>query len=300
MQDVMYKSPGRVAFKGQVFSAPMDWRSMLDQLDAAAQEESQICIPHTGEILALRVRIQISAGIVALNKCLPQATVRRNIVVQLISMFHSSGHPDYRRVNLEDVQRRAALLADSDEPSIPHGLVEILEDADMKLQQQVGTDKAATPAERAWSEQDLERNMARTRPNILFSQRDSDAAKEVEASRSSAFSKLSTVELRTGSELLDQFQGSYIPRVFHMSLPWCVGGPDLPMRPRYRRTSSEAPALTLDSFVRMIARRVETQIRWDWDLLPAAWSLWFATKVNLGVSLSLRRVLRSGVEETGH
>lgn len=26
MQDVMYKSPGRVAFKGQVFSAPMDVR----------------------------------------------------------------------------------------------------------------------------------------------------------------------------------------------------------------------------------------------------------------------------------
>ena len=36
MQDVMYKSPGRVAFKGQVFSAPMDVRECECSLSLSA------------------------------------------------------------------------------------------------------------------------------------------------------------------------------------------------------------------------------------------------------------------------
>ena len=97
--------------------------------------------------------------------------------------------------------------------------------------------------------------------------------------------------------LLDQFNGSYIPRVFHLTLPWYVGGPDLVGRPRFRRSSDDAPVLTLDAFTQMLPSRVESQMRWDWDLVPATWSLWFATKVNLGVSLSMRRVMRAGEAE---
>ena len=48
----------------------------------------------------------------------------------------------------------------------------------------------------------------------------------------------------------------------------------------------------------MLPRRVESQIRWDWDLVPGVWSLNFCTKVNLSASLSMRRVLRANeVEE---
>ena len=42
----------------------------------------------------------------------------------------------------------------------------------------------------------------------------------------------------------------------------------------------------------MIARRVEAQFRWDWDLNPGLWSLAFASKVNLGVAMSLRQAMR--------
>ena len=38
-------------------------------------------------------------------------------------------------------------------------------------------------------------------------------------------------------------------------------------------------------------------MRWNWDLVPATWSLWFATQVNLGVSLSMQRVMRAGAAE---
>ena len=46
----------------------------------------------------------------------------------------------------------------------------------------LGTDKAATPAERCFTVEDLGRNMDRVRPQTFHIQRDSDAKKDVEAS----------------------------------------------------------------------------------------------------------------------
>ena len=40
--DNMYQSESRVAFKGQVFSAPMDWTSMLQQLQQMDKDECMI------------------------------------------------------------------------------------------------------------------------------------------------------------------------------------------------------------------------------------------------------------------
>ena len=73
-----------------------------------------------------------------------------------------------------------------------------------------------------------------------------------------------------------------------------VGCPDLRGRERFRRHSEDAPALSLEAFTRMLPRRVEAQIRWDWDLVPSVWSLNFATQVNTGASLSIQRTLRAG------
>ena len=49
----------------------------------------------------------------------------------------------------------------------------------------------------------------------------------------------------------------------------------------------------------MMSERVESNIRWDWDLNPSLWSLAFASKVNLGVSMSIQRCLRRGGENEG-
>ncbi len=50
-----------------------------------------------------------------------------------------------------------------------------------------------------------------------------------------------------------------------------------------------------------MAKRVETQVRWDWDLAPGLQSLCFASKVNLSVGISLRKGLQrleAGATET--
>ena len=55
--------------------------------------------------------------------------------------------------------------------------------------------------------------------------------------------------------------------------------------------------MSLNAFTRMLPRRVEAQIRWDWDLVPSVWSLNFATQVNTGASLSIQRALHASEGE---
>ena len=107
MNDAMYSSERRVAFKGQVFSAPMDWAGLQKQLQLMDKNETPICLPITGEVLMSRVRLSITSGLVDLNKHMREATVRRDIVVQLIRMHKDAGHPDYQSINMEDVKHKS-------------------------------------------------------------------------------------------------------------------------------------------------------------------------------------------------
>ena len=45
LRERMYQASSRVAFKGQVFSAPMDWKNVLQQLDDMDHNETQIVFP---------------------------------------------------------------------------------------------------------------------------------------------------------------------------------------------------------------------------------------------------------------
>ena len=47
----------------------------------------------------------------------------------------------------------------------------------------------------------------------------------------------------------------------------------------------------------MMASRCEYQIRTDWDLQPGLFSLAFASRVNLGQPMAIRRALRRGAGE---
>ena len=152
----MYAGTGRVLFKGQLFSAPMDWTGILEQLEKSQEDGALISLPVQGSVLAARVRVTIAAGLVELNKFLRQATVRRNVVEQLIRMRKEAGHPDYQHVDMHEVKRRSRELATSDEPATPSGLVEFLNAEDEVAEEFFsGVDKAATPAERAFTAADL-------------------------------------------------------------------------------------------------------------------------------------------------
>jgi hypothetical protein len=57
------------------------------------------------------MRAVVAAGLVDLNTFLKQATIRRDIVVQLIRMHRDGGHPDYQRGTMEEVELKARQLA---------------------------------------------------------------------------------------------------------------------------------------------------------------------------------------------
>ena len=154
----------------------MDCSGHLQQLEKIQEEEARIELPVLGEALLSRVRLSITSGLVDLNKHMKQATVRRDIVVQLIRMHRDAGHPDYQGIDMKRVDQRARELAPTNDPTIPSGLSDVLdEDSDEALDDDV--DKAATPAARIWNEKDLQMEMERTRPQLLLTQRDSDAQK---------------------------------------------------------------------------------------------------------------------------
>ena len=291
MHETLFSSKHRVAFKGQMFSAPMDWASLCEQLDEREPKNVAPVLPVTGELLAAQVRVSISSGLVDLNKLMKQATVRRPVCVQLIRLLRDTGHPDYQ-VDMEQVETKSHELADTDDAVIPKGLVDVL-DSDGEDNPPLGVDKAATPAERVWTRERLEAELHQARPQTLVAQRDSDSQKQVEASRIGAFGNFTELDLRTGSTLLDQIQTSYLPRVFPLTLPWCVGGPDFPRRgvARHRRTYEDAPPVSMDDFTAMTACRAEYQMRADWDLNPGILSLAFAFKVNLSSSLGIRNYM---------
>ena len=66
--DTIYEGKGSVLFKGQLFSAPMDWVDQLQQLEKSHAEGPLISLPVQGAVLAARVRITIAAGLVDLNR----------------------------------------------------------------------------------------------------------------------------------------------------------------------------------------------------------------------------------------
>ena len=81
--------------RGHLLSFPLDWLSVMQQLDRASVDRRLVSLPHTGSILATLVQVQISSSAIDVTKYLKQDSVRAEIVIQLIQLLKNSGHPDY-------------------------------------------------------------------------------------------------------------------------------------------------------------------------------------------------------------
>ena len=91
------------------------------------------------------------------------------------------------------------------------------------------------------------------------------------------------LKIKTGQQVIDQFEPWYFGVAFAFVFKYCIGMPDLPAwskKPRWRRPSS-APHIGLASWTRAMARRIEAQINRDWTFGFASWNLLFRSAVNL-------------------
>jgi hypothetical protein len=79
---------------------------------------------------------------------------------------------------------------------------------------------------------------------------------------------LESYQVTTGSELLDQTKPFYFGVAFGFCYKFCTGMPDPPVfadHLRFRR-GKDAPRIELGPWMRVQARRVESQLRRDWML----------------------------------
>ena len=94
----VYSSPGRTFVNGQLFSSPFNWSDLRIQLEVIAREDTHISQPVQGTALVRRVHITIAAGLVDACRLLKQATVRREVVVQVVKMRKGMGPPRLQQV----------------------------------------------------------------------------------------------------------------------------------------------------------------------------------------------------------
>ena len=101
----------------------MDWSSTLEQLEAMDANETTVALLVLGEVLQPRVRLSITSGLVDLNNYMKRATVRRDVVVQVVRMHRDAGHPDYQHLDMQDVRQRARRRAPTNDPAIPNAFL---------------------------------------------------------------------------------------------------------------------------------------------------------------------------------
>ena len=77
------------------------------------------------------------------------------------------------------------------------------------------------------------------RPLSLVGQASGKSASMAHHEHESIFARYQTVEVATGSSLLDQFQPQYLGLAHPFTLPLAVGGYDVPGKPRWRRPDSD-------------------------------------------------------------
>ena len=278
----------------------MNVRDIAEQLDRVDRHDPRVALSQDGRVLASIVQIQVEGALKNIGKYIREATVRRDVVVRLIQMLKDDGHRDYQHLHMDEVEERARRLTERANQQQPGGMESVIPvgiehffDDDVDRVEDLETDKAATPAERA---RDPERVFIDRRPNCLVLQRDSDAQKCMDASRAAALEKHASINLQTSSTLLPQFESDYLQRVFPFTLPRLSAGPDFHGRQRFRR-KSDAPKVELGAFTAAMARQAPAQIRWDWTFLPALQSLHFTSQVNTSAGLGfLRRQVSGGHE----
>ena len=148
---------------------------------------------------------------------------------------------------------------------------------------------------------------AHTRPHAVLEERTSDASLDVNAQRSAALHKYSSLQAQSGNVFLEQWKPEYPAQAFPFTFPHVVGGPEYDDRQRGRRAvttelpgapagtgagSSKrqltCPVVSSKAYTRGVARRVEMQIRADWVTVPALRNLDFRHTMMRTASLKVQ------------
>ena len=323
MLEEMEGAQARTQVRGNVFSFSLPWEDIEERCQEATRQWQDTCqhakesitLPLGEDILAALVNVHIVGGSKDLVCHLEGATMRTDVVLALIAELRSSGYPGYAApCNAEEAvrQRMKEMYVDKygQGPFVPERVREASEAA-FRARLISGAslihDKRATPAEPAQSLRELE---ASARPFTLVAARSSASASTVHEEHANILARYQTLDITTGSTMMDQFQPQYLGLSHPFTMPMAVGGYDVPGKPRWRRPTAEqlgaeaeedrpqllctrlrhqkqveAAIVKLEDMTRGMPRRIEAQFRRHWSYTPSLWNLYFREQVNLGASL---------------
>ena len=164
-------------------------------------------------------------------------------------------------------------------------------------------DKNATPAE---PESNVTATEKVLRPISLVAQKSGKSASMAHEEHGNVLASFQTLEVQTGSTMVNQHRPEYLGFANPFTMPVAVGGYDFPGQDgsRWRRPTAEdaklhmktdwfrgqlqsaAAEVKLFDITRGMPRRIEGQYIRHWAFVPSLWNLYFREQVNTGLSLS--------------
>ena len=289
MDELAYQRKDALHVRGNAFSFPLPWDGIASKLKQVVDGEVLWDeLPYSGAILAKTVLFSLRIGNVTdLGKWLPAARLRPHVVLKLLFNLVDRKYPfngqdrNIQRIK-EELRGRLERLFPEQEADIPEedrqgsippevmkAIVAAMGDAEKQKKTGI-PQKHATPAD---APDNMDVILESLRPNVVNTGRDSTQIedpnrKAKHALRAFASRNPAVLKACTGTELVDQWNWNFLPLAFPYSLPRVVGGADYPLAKRARR---EAAAAVLDPWDHLVmhARRVESNIKTDWTLVPS-------------------------------
>ena len=285
LNEELHMARHRVGSRGNVTCFPLPLQELYNELQRTDSEEGrlQCALPRTGVDLQDAVKILLKGSQENIAKLITQATVRRNVVVELILEAKARGHLSYRHVSEEDVWQRAKDLPENGAPPEVIHILELQRSLDNLI-----ANKNASPASGRVDEKNA---FDHCRPNAVVDEKSSTEGGDINARRITALTTIvdqlqtdkeggqGDIVVSTGSDMLDQFQPWFFSIAFAFCFKSGIACPDLKKRNRYRRIKS-APEVTIERWCELMVRRVEAQFRRDWTFTYTLWNYLFRTAVN--------------------
>ena len=284
LDERMFQRTDPLVVRGNCYSFQMPWEKIVEKLHAIMEDDDGWkTLPHDELILSRMVLFNLRIGNVAdLAKWLPAARLRPHVVLKMMCSLVDRKYPLCsqsrvaqqmkeklrQQVEAKYPEREGHLREEERQGYIPEKVLEAIRRA-MREPPGAATkgvrQKNATPAE---APAGMDAIIETLRPSVLLPDRDSSLIEPRDNREILALEKLSMLVARTDVSLVDQWKSEYTGLAFPFSVPRVVGGADYPLKPRFRRHRNAA-CLTPWEHTQMHARRVESNIKTDWNLVPS-------------------------------
>lgn len=322
----------RVGARGNMTAFQVPWENVFEEM-VKLREQSNVQLPRVGSDLLQLVQVVLQLDAKAGEKptqqerreLLASATVRREVVIKLVSTMKDLGHRDYSSVDMSEVIERAQLLPEADVPPevlsvlnvnesagpASTGKVSVPADALTRLRRHCGSpvcdvdgpgcNKCGIPdalrCKRLAGADAQTADRGQVDLNVQLSSAIANVHEQLTNSTDTIEgSSTALMKLSMGSAR-NQFESTFFLTAYAFLFPYSVGAPDLRYQQRDRRTGNRVDFS--DQWCPTLLTRAEGQFRRDLSLPFALWNLTFRTVINIGHNLyHIKKAARDGSNYT--